>query len=128
MDSGRKPLSPPAFAIARIDTGTAPTPGTVCRTLASHACGGNALAIGGVQQHDAGPFARRHALQRVAAPELDRMRHPGPLGIALREIHHPVRHIATKDERRIPIFKAIFASSACQHCIFSFVSDTLPHV
>ena len=45
-------------------------------------------------QHHARYLAGGHALQRVAAAELDQLGHAGALGIALGKVHHAVRHIA----------------------------------
>jgi hypothetical protein len=86
--------------------------GPVGRALAGHTGGGNALAVGGVEQHDAGAFARGHALQGIAATELDDMRHPGALGVALGKVNHAVRHVAAKNERRIALFEAFLSFTA----------------
>jgi hypothetical protein len=81
--------------------------------LTGHTSCGNALAIGGVEQHDAGLLARGHALQGIAATELDGMRHTGALGVALGKVHHAVRHVAAKNEGRIALLEAFLAFCAC---------------
>jgi hypothetical protein len=64
--------------------------------LARSTGGGNALAVGRVQQHHAGLLARRHALQGIATTQLHGVGHAGALGVALGKIDHAVGHITAK--------------------------------
>ena len=66
------------------------------RLVSGHAGGGDALAVGRVQQHHAGVVRRRQALQRIAAAQLHSLRHAGALGVALGKVNHAVRDVAAE--------------------------------
>ena len=82
-----------------------------------HTSGGNALAVGRVEQHDARHLAGGHALQRVATAQLQGTGHTRALGVALGKVDHAVRHIAAKDRCSGGVFHG-----AC------FVFQALPHM
>ena len=81
----------------------APRARSAARSLALRPAGtggGNALAVGRVQQHHTGLLARRHALQGIATAQLHGTRHARALGVALGKVHHAVGHITAKNGYR----------------------------
>ncbi|MDT4835952.1 hypothetical protein FQZ97_696320 [compost metagenome] len=63
---------------------------------ARHAADLDALAVRRVE-HDHAALGRRHALQGVAAAELDGAGHARAFGVALGEVDHAVRHVGAED-------------------------------
>ncbi len=94
---------------------------TKARAFAGHAAHFNTLAIGGVEQHDAAAFDRRHALQSIAAAKADDASYTGALRIALCKIDHAVRHIAAVNQGRV-------ARLGVDDARFRFLADGLPHM
>jgi len=68
---------------------------------------------GGLSSMTPPPSTRRHALQRVAATELDHVSYTGALGVALGKVHHAVRHVAAVDQACLAWLRLDYCAAAC---------------